>query len=130
MPITATKTSWQNFPMLSPKRIEIALHFNKRQYFMLTKGFIPEKVEDKWFIFYEDDWLYFHDVNTGLGIYKAQLIEETNGYSIKEFLVERNQDKKMNENDKIDIENISFLIARGLLGIEASKILVNKQLKL
>jgi len=125
----ATTTTWQHQPIDNPKRIDIALHFTDMQFSKLTKGLIPYQMEDKWFIFYENDWLYFHRSWTGFGLYKAQLIKEQDGYSIKEFWAERNQEKYKNEADNIDIETISFLIARGLLGIDVRNIYVNKHIK-
>lgn len=79
--------------------------------------------------FYENDWLYFHRSWTGYGLYKAQLIKEKDGYSIKEFWAERNQEKYKNEDDSTDIETISFLIARGLLGIDVLKLYAEKNIQ-
>ena len=121
----ATKTTWLNHPIDHPKRIDIELHFTDRQFSMLTKGLIPQQMEDKWFIFYENEWLYFHRSWTGYGIYKAQLIKEQEGHTIKEFWAERNHEIYNNEDDKTDIENFSFLIARGLLGIDVNQIYTN-----
>lgn len=119
---TATKASWENYPMDNPKRIELELHFTDKQFSKLIKGLIPEQMEDKWFIYYEDNWLYFHRSWTGYGYYKAQLIKEQNGYSIHEFWAERNQKKYENEDDQRDIETFCFLIALGLLGIDVRSI--------
>ncbi len=126
---TATKTTWKNQPINNPKRISIIMNFTNRQFSKLTIGLIPQQMEDKWFIFYENNWLYFHRSWTGFGLYKAQLIKETNGYSIIEFWAERNNAKYKNEDDNTDIENISFLIARGLLGIDVRKIYEAKNTK-
>lgn len=118
----ATTTTWKHEPIDNPKRIEIDLHFTDGQFSKLTKGLIPKQMEDKWFIFYENSWLYFHRSWTGFGLYKAQLQKEQDGYSIKEFWVERNKEKYKNEDDNTDIETISFLIARGLLRFDVGKI--------
>lgn len=125
----ATKETWRHQPIDNPKRIDITLHFTDRQFLKLTNGLIPQQMEDKWFIFYENDWLYFHRSWTGYGLYKAQLIKEKDGYSIKEFWAERNQEKYKNEDDSTDIETISFLIARGLLGIDVCKLYAEKHIK-
>ena len=113
----STKTTWQNHPIENPKRIEISLHFTEKQFSKFIKGFIPQQMEDKWFIYFENDWLYFHRSWTGFGIYKAKLKKEPdgNGYSINEFWVERNQKKYINKDDNEDIQKLSLLITRGLL---------------
>jgi hypothetical protein len=116
--IAATKMTWNNFPIENPKLIDTELYFTDKQFEKLTKGLIPHQMEDKWFIYYENDWLYFHRSWTGYGIYKAKLNKEQDGYSIREFWVERNQQKYQNEDDKADIESFFFLIVRGLLDID------------
>lgn len=125
----ATKARWQNHPIDNPKKIDFSIHFTDKQFEKLRHGLIPQQMEDKWFIFYENDWLYFHRSWTGFGLYKAQLIKEQNGYSIKEFWAERNQEKYKNEDDNTDIDNISFLIARGLLGIDVRKLYSDKHIQ-
>lgn len=93
----ATKETWKNIPIDNPKRIDIDLLFTDKQFSKLIKGFIPQQMEDKWFIYYENEWLYFHRSWTGYGIYKAKLNKVNEGYSIKEFWAERNQEKYQNE---------------------------------
>ncbi len=126
---TATKKTWKNIPIDNPKRIDIDLLFTDKQYAKLTKGLIPQQMEDKWFIYYEDEWLYFHRSWTGNGMYKAKLNKVTDGYSIKEFWAERNPQKYKNEDDNTDIETFSFLIARGLLGIDVRNIYSSRNIK-
>jgi len=125
----ATTTSWNHQPIVNSKKIDIALQFTNKQFLKLIKGLIPQQMEDKWFIFYEKDWLYFHRSWTGFGIYKAQVIKEEDGYSIKEFWAERNKENYNNEEDNTDIETISFLIARGLLGIDIREIYTANNIK-
>jgi ADP-ribosylglycohydrolase len=125
----ATKKTWKNFPIENPHRIEINLHFSDKELAKLKKGLIPQQMEDKWFVYYEDDWLYFHRSWTGFGIYKVKLNKEQQGYSIKEFWVERNLEKYKNESDNFDIENFSFLIARGLLGIDVRQIYIDNNVE-
>ena len=62
-------------------------------------------------------------------MYKAKLNKVNDGYSIKEFWAERNQEKNRNEDDNTDIEIFSFLIARGLLGIDVRNIYSSRNIK-
>lgn len=125
----ATKETWKHQPIDNPKRIVIDLHLTGKQFLKLTNGLIPQQMEDKWFIYYENEWLYFHRSWTGKGMYKAKLNKVTDGYSIKEFWAERNQEKYKNEDDNTDIETFSFLIARGLLGIDVRNIYSSRNIK-
>ncbi len=88
-----TKDKCQNHPIDNPKRIAIGIHLTVKQFSKVTNGLIPQEMEDKWFIYYENEWLYFHRSWTGNGIYKAKLNKESDGYSITEFWAERNQEK-------------------------------------
>jgi len=112
---TATRDSWENHPIDTQHRIAIDLHFTEKEYTRIQRGLIPPNMEDKWFIFFEDGWLYLHRSWTGMGIYKAQIIKKAEGYAIEEFWVERNP-KLYTCEDDIDLEKFSFLIFRGLLG--------------
>lgn len=126
---TATKESWKHQPIDNPKRIVIDLHLTDEQFSRLINGLILQQMEDKWFIYYENQWLYFHRSWTGNGMYKAKLNKETDGYSIKEFWAERNQEKYKNDDDNTDIETFSFLIARGILGIDVRSIYSKRNIK-
>lgn len=125
----ATRKTWKNEPIDNPKRIEISLRFTDEQFLKLTRGLIPQQMEDKWFIFYENGWLYFHRSWTGFGHYKAYIVKEEEGYSINEFWAERNQEKYKNKDDNIDIETFTFLIAQGLLEIDVRKIYADRNIK-
>lgn len=125
----ATKKTWTNYTIDNPKKIDIDLHFSDHHFLKLTKGLIPQQMEDKWFIYYDNKWLYFHRSWTGYGMYKAKLNKEVEGYSIKEFWAERNKEKYENEDDNADIEDFTFLIARGLLGIDVRDIYSSKNIQ-
>ena len=113
----ATKTSWQNHPMDNPKQIGIDLHFTEQQLSKLKEGLVPQEMEDRWFIYFEDEWLYFHRSWTGHEIFRAKLDKEAEGFAIKEFWAERNQEKYQNEDDSADIQTFSSLIRIVLAGI-------------
>src|SRR5688572_18541891 len=103
----ATKATWSNHPIDNPKRIAIDLRFTKTQFAKLVKGLIPREMEDKWFIYYEEEWLYFHRSWTGYGWYKAQVIKTADYYSINEFWAERNHEKYKNE-DAMNFQRTVF----------------------
>jgi len=126
---TATKETWNNIPIVNPKRIDIDLFFTDKQFSKLKNGLIPQQMEDKWFIYYENEWLYCHRSWTGNGIYKAKLNKVIDGYTIKEFWAERNQENYQNEDDNTDIDTFSFLMARGLLGIDVNHIYSSRNIQ-
>jgi hypothetical protein len=114
----AAKAQEWLIPMDTPKQIDFELHVTREEYERLTLGAKAEGIDDRWYIYCEDNWLYFHRLWTGYGIYKAQLFQDTDGYSMKNFWVERNAVKYTNTNDKVDIAVLSNLIKKDLLAID------------
>ena len=106
-----------------PERINFSMQFTDEQFEKITNGLIPQEMEDKWFIFYENNWLYFHRSWTGYCQYKMQITkaEDEPNYTIKEFFVERNPDIYRGVNDYEEIERLCFIILYGLLGFEECK---------
>lgn len=117
----ATRSLWETHDIDTPKRIPISLQFTKEEFQKIQMGLIPMQMEDKWFIFYEEGWLYFHRSWTGFGIYKTELVKEGEVYCISEFQVERNTEKYSCEEDDEDRRNFIFLIYCGLLGVDSFK---------
>ena len=107
-----------------PKRINFSMQFTDEQFNKITNGLIPGEMEDKWFIFFENNWLYFHRSWTGYCQFKMQITKEKDEqiYSVKEFYAERNYDRYKCIVDSEDISKIQLLITRGLLGIAEKKI--------
>ena len=122
---TATRTSWETKDIDDPKNINLKISFTPRQFHLIKQGLIPKQMEDKWFIFYENNFLYMHRSWTGFGMYKAEIINKGRFYAIDEFIAERNKDKNSTEDDEVDKDIFVNLIAGGLLGIPAG-ILHNK----
>jgi len=105
----ACRTSWKNFPITNPQKIDIRMLFTEEDFLKISCGYIPMEMEEKWFIFFEDDWLYCHRSWTGHGIYKAQLLKRNGGFHIHEFWAERNPEI-WTYNDEMDIEIFCNLI--------------------
>ena len=101
--------------MDNPKHLEIYLEFTESQFNKMKNGLIPEEMEDKWFIYYEEGFLYFHRSWTGFGIYRTKITKEPTGYIIREFWVERNFEKYSNTDDEQDRTTLKLLISNCLL---------------
>ena len=129
----ATKDSWKNIPIKTPKKVNIfkiapdlKLSFSKEQYLKIKNGLIPNEMEDKWFIYFENDWLFFHRSWTGFGIYRAEIVTEMDNsegreYAIKDFYVERNKKYYNYESDEYDLDVLLQLIVWGLLELDVRK---------
>ena len=117
---TATRALWKTEPIECPRNIIIDIRFTGRQFKLIQKGLVPHQMEDKWFIFFENNMLYMHRSWTGFGMYQAEIVKKGNDYVIHDFSVERKVDKYSNENDETDVEIFLNLIAGALLGIPAA----------
>lgn len=81
-----------------------------------TPNIIPEVMEDKWFIYLENNWLYFHRSWTGFCIYQLSIEPVTDGYKVVESWVNRDKEQYGNTDDTYDLALMTFLIDRLLLG--------------
>jgi hypothetical protein len=111
----ATKDTWINLPIDNPKHLKINLVFNESEFSKIKNGLIPEEMEDKWFIYYEEGFLHFHRSWTGYGLFKAKITKEPTGYIIRDFWVERNIEKYSNLDDDGYRTTLKLLISNGLL---------------
>jgi hypothetical protein len=113
----ATRNSCQNLKPMSDKKTRLILdcNFSETQFQKISRGLIPLGMEDKWFIFLEDNTLYFHRSWTGECIYQITFSKEQNKYVPKEVWVCRDFNKYKFITDKYDAELVLFLIENLLL---------------
>jgi hypothetical protein len=126
-------SQWKNNLIENRKNIKLKygsnFGFNKDHINTIKKGFIPETVEDKWYIYSENDWIYFHRTDTGKRIYEAEIKNIDNRYIIDEFYVERKYENYDNTDDRFDIHILHILIDWGLLRVDSREFyshLINK----
>ena len=114
----ATRESWSNVRPLPEQRALLSLQreFTKQEYELMRYGLIPEVMEDKWFIFLEDDVLYFHRSWTGNCIYQLTLKKDGARYKVAEALVNRDASQYSGTDDGYDEKLLTFLIDCLLLG--------------
>ena len=114
----ATRQSWPNLKPLLAQRAQLSLHraFTEQEYERIRLGFIPERMEDKWFMFTEDDTLYIHRSWTGHCIYQLKLTQEDTNYVVSEALVNRDESQYAGGDDSYDEKLLMFLIDYLLLG--------------
>jgi len=75
----ATSKSWDIKPFGRTIEIPYSDNFTAEEYARLKRGLIPEAMEEKWFIYFEDHELHFHRGWTGQGIFRVELQEEESG---------------------------------------------------
>lgn len=113
----ATPDSWPLQPIIMPRHVKADLRYTEAQFEQMTRGFIPEEMEDRWFIYFEEHFLYFHRSWTGFGIYKARITKENDAYTIREFWVEQNPENYHAADDACECATMASLISGRLLDI-------------
>src|SRR3954454_20138418 len=79
----ATRESWKTLPIpLERANLELELPFTAAEGERMRLGHIPEEMEDKWFMFFEDGWLYFHRSWTGICVYAIRIEASPDGVTL------------------------------------------------
>ncbi len=113
----ATRASWKNQRLPDARApIPYARVFDGNEHARVTKGLVPDQMEDKWFVFYEAPWLFLHRSWTGLCIYAVRLRAEGAGSVVEEAWVNRDPEQYRETDDAHDLALLSFLVDRLLLG--------------
>jgi len=72
-------------------------------------------MEDKWFIFLEDDVLYLHRSWTGFCIYQVSFKKDGAQYRVVEALINRDPSQGSATDDGYDVDLLNYLIDEFLL---------------
>ena len=107
----AKRTSWKTTP-LPDLRTTIPLEqaYSAREMAAVRRSLVPEQMEDKWFVYWEDGALYFHRSWTGVGVYAVRF--ETDGDGGRIVAADLNRDPKQyaQADDTADAKMILYLI--------------------
>lgn len=113
----ATSNSWQINPMPPESKVfTLALTLSAEEYQQIQVGHIPEDMDDKWFIYFENGWLNLHRSWTGNCTYRLRFEPTEAGYQVVEAWVNRNPNQYKETDDKYDSQLVVFLVNRILLG--------------
>ena len=112
----AKKSDWKTKSMPKAHRvIAIDIGFSPDEYEMLQKGIIPQQMEDKWFIYFEDNKLYCHRSWTGFCIYIAEFSDNKIGGSVENITINRDQEQYSENDNSFDCKLLLYIIDRLLL---------------
>ena len=116
----AAPSDWKT-EALPSKRATIRLDrtFPPQEMEHIRKGLVPDQMEDKWFIYWKDDTLFFHRSWTGFCLYVVRFASEGDGCRMIEADVNRDPEQYKESNDERDAEMISYLVDVLLLHQEA-----------
>lgn len=100
--------------------IEVPLQcgYSVQEYEEMTLGIHPMAMEDKWFIYSENSWIYFHRSWTGAFYGKVRLEKQGTEYTIAEAWIAPGKNQKRDE--KGDTKILEYLIDGLLLDRDVS----------
>lgn len=114
--MTATSASWKHLePPAERENLGFEDVFSDSDAERMMRGVVPEKMEDKWFIFFADGWLRFHRSWTGTFIYALRLDGCPVGVRVVESWVNRNPQQYSSTDTSYDRKLVRFLIDALLL---------------
>jgi len=113
---TTQRTDWKTLPLpANHSTILLDRTYSKEQSELIMAGFLPKEMEDKWFLFFENDTLFCHRSWTGFCIYEIHFV--TGGKSLRATRVEvnRDTDQYLNTDNEKEVNLIYSLIQNFLL---------------
>ena len=84
--MSAGAESWSHQPFVTGDPIPYRDLFSTDDFARLRDGLVPEVMEDKWFIFFEDPFLHLHRSWTGDPIYRVTIASTKAGAEVTEAL--------------------------------------------
>ncbi len=103
----AQKHDWETEKMpLETETFSMEIELSESEYEQLQNGIIPQEMEDKWFIYFEEDTLYIHRSWTGFCIYILEFPKDFQKSKRFSVIVNRNVKQHLEtdiEKDKIMI---------------------------
>src|SRR4028118_704345 len=95
----ARPDSWKTVARLATvASLPLNKTYTAEEFSLLARGLMPKEMEDKWFIFMQNNTLFFHRSWTGYCIFKVVFEQHDERYVVREAFVNRDP-KKYNSSD-------------------------------
>lgn len=87
---TAKRGDWNAESMPDEcERLSVAKRYSFEEFGRIATGVVPLEMEDKWFVYYEEPWLFLHRSWTGFCIFRVRFEEGSDGMFVAEAFVNR-----------------------------------------
>lgn len=111
----AKADSWKREPFVAGIAVPYRASFTSPQVERLSAGLVPREMEDKWFVYYEEPFLYLHRSWTGQPVFRVKLRASADGAQVEEALASEAPNQGC-----VDVEYqaqlLDFLVSNLLLG--------------
>ncbi len=112
----AARTSWKTLPCpVERATLSVVTTYSAAEFEQIKVGLTPAAMEDKWFIFFEEPWLYFHRSWTGSCVYGVRLEPSFEGVKVAESWVSRDTKQHRGHDVRHEERVLTFLIDALLL---------------
>ncbi len=109
----ARRADWKATPPpVARKRIEVARSYSGDELARIAFGEAPRAMEDKWFIYWDEPWLYVHRSWTGFCIFQARLAADGAEFVTVESWANRDPDQYREADDARDVALLTWLLDR------------------
>lgn len=113
---TAKRDDWDTQPTPEKRaKLNYERVFSLDEMQQIAQGLIPHAMEDKWFVFLEEDRLYFHRSWTGICVYGLQLERSQADARVIDSWVNRDESQYSETDLDYDRQLLGFLIDAFLL---------------
>lgn len=114
----AMRGDWQAHRMpMECAQLTVERTFTADEMVKVRRGLIPEEMEDKWFVYYEEELLYLHRSWTGVCVYHARFQEHPGGAArLIGAVVNRDPEQYSATDETHDARMLLYLIDVLLLG--------------
>lgn len=93
-------------------RLRLSARFSAAEFHCIAQGQIPEKMEDRWFVFLRAQTLHIHRTGTGVCVYQVDFLRWGSSYVVTEARVNRDRQQYPANNDAFDAQQLSGLLKR------------------
>jgi len=114
--VVASATSWKHERFKDGIPLPYQAIFDGEQFARLKTGFIPQEMEDKWFIYYEEPHLFFHRSWTGSAVYRLALRSVQKGAEVTEALLSRDLAEAPGMSSDYEVQVLDYMVSSFLLG--------------
>ena len=113
----AKRDSHHTLP-LPARRVDLGLShsYTSSEFELIKQCFVPFDMDKKWFIYYEEPWLYLHRSWTGVCVYGVRFETSANGASIVKSWANRDSERYSETSIENDRGWPAYLVGSLLLG--------------
>jgi len=107
----ASPDSWETQPLPEPRaQLGFEREFTNEEFEALQLGFVPEHMEERWFVLWQEPWLTLYRSWTGYAVFGLRIEPLTRGAFVAESWVSRDRNQYKGDDLLYDREVLSNVL--------------------